>query len=99
MKEICTKYARNMPKYAVNMAVKCHKYAAVQLYASNMHKICKYIDCISQICKRYAGKIILIIQNMPEICLVNMQLYASNVQVMLIICKKYAKNMQLYRLY
>ena len=89
MLEICLNMQLIWQLNAINM----------QLYASNMHKICKYIDCISQICKRYAGKIILIIQNMPEICLVNMQLYASNVQVMLIICKKYAKNMQLYRLY
>ena len=29
----------------------------------------------------------------------NMQIYAKNMQVWLVICKKYAKNMQLYRLY
>ena len=35
---------RNMHKYAKN----------VQLYVKDMHKIWKYIDCISQICKRFA---------------------------------------------
>ena len=75
---------RNMHKYAKNM----------QLYEQNMHKICKYIDCISQIRKLYA-------RNMPEICqkyayymmmplyAINMQSYEPNMQ----------KNMQMYRLY
>ena len=37
-----------MPKYACNMLL----YALNMLfYAQNMHKICKYIDCISQISK------------------------------------------------
>ena len=84
-----------------------HKYAKnMQLYEQNMHKICKYIDCISQIRKLYA-------RNMPEICQKyayymmmplyainmqsyepnmqsNMQIYAKNMQVLSIICKKYA---------
>ena len=59
MQKICPKYARFMLKYAYYMPF----YAInMQLYAPNMRKICKYIDCISQICKRYA-------RNMPEICL------------------------------
>ena len=51
MQKICTKYAKNMPKYAYYMQL----YVIImQLYAPNMHKICKYIDCNSQICIRYA---------------------------------------------
>ena len=47
-----------------NRSVKnMHKYAKnIQIYVKDMHEICKYIDCISQICKRYP-------RNMPEICL------------------------------
>ena len=48
----------------------------MQLYALNMQKICKNIDCISQICKKQA-------QNMPEICL-NMQVIC---RYMLKICR------------
>ena len=51
----CNGSGRSLPKYAKNM----------QLYGKNMEKICIYVDCISQICKRYE-------QNMPELCL-NMQ--------------------------
>ena len=68
-----------------------------------MLKICKYIDFICQICKRYA-------RNMPECALeyahympfyaINMQLYALNMQKICKyidcigqICKKYARNM------
>ena len=50
MPECALEYAHYMPFYAINM----------QLYALNMQKICKYIDCIGQICKKYA-------RNMPEI--------------------------------
>ena len=66
---------RNMRKYAKNL----------QLYVKNMHKICKYIDCISQICKfavctKYARNMLKYAYYMP--------LYA-----------KYAPNMQICRLY
>ena len=54
----------------------------MHLYAKNMHKICTYIDSISQICKRYAP-------NMLE----NIHKYASDVQL---ICKKYAKKICKY---
>ena len=47
MHEICQKYAQICRSYAV----------ICQKYAINMHKICKYIDCISRICKKYAVKI------------------------------------------
>ena len=60
------KYAYYMPLYVIKM----------QLYAQYMHKICKYVDCISQICKGYA-------RNRPEICL-NMQVIC---RYMLKICK------------
>ena len=60
----------------------------MHLYAKNMHKICTYIDSISQICKRYAPNM----PTMPKYAyympfyVINMQLYAQ-------------PNMQLYRLY
>ena len=82
----------------------------MQLYVRNMQKICKYIDCISQIWKKYA-------LNMPEIC-TNMQIicsymlkicsympkicnkYAQYIDCISRICKKYAvkicRNMQFY---
>ena len=44
MHEVCQKYAGNMQIYAKNM----------QVQPRNMQEICKYIDCISQICKKYA---------------------------------------------
>ena len=48
MQKICTKHAWNMLKYAYYMP----SYVInVQLYALNMQKICKYMDCIGQICK------------------------------------------------
>ena len=57
------------------------------LYALNMpKKICKYINCISQICKKCA-------RNMPDICL-NMQVIC---RYMLKICRysqSCARNMQ-----
>ena len=65
-----------MQFYAINMQL--------LLYAPNMHQISKYIDCISQICKRYPG-------NMPEICR-NMQVICRYMlklcRCMPIICKK-----------
>ena len=74
MQKICQKYARNMLKYAYYMPL----YAInMQLYALNMQEICKYIDCISQICKKY-------VWNMPEMLKSyegNMQIYAKNMQV------------------
>ena len=53
--KICTKYARNMLEYAGNMQTYAKK---KQVYiANNMQEIYKCIDCISQICKKYAMKI------------------------------------------
>ena len=57
MHEICQKYAVNMQSYALNM----------QFYANDVQEICNlkkiekiswcnYIDCIGQICKKYALK-------------------------------------------
>ena len=70
---------RNMHKYAKN----------VQLYVKDMHKIWKYIDCISQICKRFARQW----WNIPEICL-NMHIvygYMPSIcSYMHQICTKYA---------
>ena len=51
MQKICIKYARNMPKYAYYKQLYVIN---MQLHAANMHQVCKCIDCISQICKRYA---------------------------------------------
>ena len=58
-----------------------------------MLKICKYIDFISQIRKRYA-------RNMPEIFF-NVHIIFRICHNYAIICfqVRYAKNMQIYRLY
>ena len=67
MHEICTKYARNMLIYAINM----------HLYVNNA-KNCIYINCISQICKVYAQNMRQICINMQVICINmhNMHKYA-----------------------
>ena len=80
MQKICKKYARNMLKYAYYMPL--HP-INMQLYEPNMQKLCKYIDCISQICKKRCTKYA---RNMLEYA-GYMQIYAKNMQV-------YAKNMQ-----
>ena len=67
---------RNIIKYARNMKKKY----------SYMHKICKYIDSISQICKIFA-------RNMPEIC----QKYAYYMQLCAVNMQLYVQ--QIYRLY
>ena len=77
---VCIKYAQNTQIYRLIFML---------LYVSNMHKICKYTDCISQLCRRYA-------RNMLKYA-VNVQLSASNMQVCAKypgLCQKYARNMQ-----
>ena len=67
-----------MPEICSNMQVICRcmlkicKYS--QWYARNMPEICKHIDCISQICKKYA----------VQICR-NMQFYMQHMQKSIII--------------
>ena len=63
------KYAYYTLLYAIN----------IQVHTPIMQIFCKYIDCISRICTKYA-------RNMHEIC-INMQFYPKNMQV-------YANNMQ-----
>ena len=63
MQKICTKYARNMPKYAYYVEL----YAInMLLYAPNMHQICKCTVSVKNakdmhgICQKYARNMQLI---------------------------------------
>ena len=75
--QIWKRYARNMPEICLNMRVLCHY---VQFYTPNMQETCKYIDCISQICKymlKYAGYMLSMCRFMPTIYKKYAKIYTS----------------------
>ena len=66
-----------MPEICLNMRVLCHY---VQFYTPNMQETCKYIDCISQICKymlKYAGYMLSMCRFMPTIYKKYAKIYTS----------------------
>ena len=62
----------------MDLAEICKEYAVL---CKNMHKICTYIDCISQICKRYA-------RIMSKICLNSKYAVICYKQLMCINCSQ-----------
>ena len=82
--QICTKYARNMHKYACYMQLYAKKYA--RYMQKNMQIYRLYWSNMQNICTKYA-------RNMHKYAN-HMQLYQLICQKYAIICQKYAINMQ-----